>query len=57
VKAFEVARAHFANAELLPNEYSILTQASPKQGTRDLFTAFWSSPSVLGVTHSRLAPT
>ncbi|HYQ16597.1 MAG TPA: endo-1,4-beta-xylanase [Polyangiaceae bacterium] len=116
VKSFELARAHFPNAELLLNDYSILTQASSTQNylaivkilkdrglidgvaeqghfyerapelsvlttnlnsfaatglplyiseldlnladdalqanrMRDLFTAFWSNPSVLGVTH------
>ncbi|HYP89722.1 MAG TPA: endo-1,4-beta-xylanase [Polyangiaceae bacterium] len=116
VKAFEMARAHFPSAELLLNDYSILTQASSTQDylaivkvlkdrglidgigeqghfyerapelsvlttnlnslaatglplyiseldlnladdalqanrMRDLFTALWSNPSVLGVTH------
>ena len=116
VKAFEMARSHFPNSELLLNDYSILTMASStadylkivkilndrglidgigEQGhfyerapelsvltsnlapltatglplyiteldlnfeddaqqanrMRDLFSAFWSNPSVLGVTH------
>jgi len=116
VTAFEMARSHFPNAELLLNDYSILTMASSTQDylkivkilkdrglidgigeqghfyertpelatitanlgalqatglplyiseldlnladdaqqanrMRDLFTAFWSNPSVLGITH------
>ena len=116
VTAFEKARSHFPNAELLLNDYSILTMASSTQDylkivkilkdrglidgigeqghfyertpdlatittnlnalqatglplyiteldlnlgddaqqanrMRDLFTAFWSNPSVLGITH------
>jgi endo-1,4-beta-xylanase len=116
VSSFEMARSHFPNAELLLNDYSILTMASSTQDylkivkilkdrglidgigeqghfyertpdlatitanlgalqatglplyiseldlnladdaqqanrMRDLFTAFWSNPSVLGITH------
>jgi len=116
IKAFEMAREHFPNAELLLNDYSILTLTSATQSylglikllgdrglidgigeqghfyerapelsvltsnlnaltatglpvyiseldlnladdalqanrMRDLFTAFWSNPSVLGITH------
>ena len=116
IKSFEMARAHFPNAELILNDYSVLTMASSTQNyltiinllkarglidgigeqghfyerapelpvistnlnslaatglpiyiseldlnfaddaqqanrMRDLFSTFWSNPSVLGVTH------
>ncbi len=116
IKAFEMARVHFPNAELLLNDYAILTMASSTQSylnvikllqdrglidgigeqghfyerapemsaltanlasltatglpiyiseldlnfaddarqanrMKDVFTAFWSNPSVLGITH------